>query len=66
MLYHGLPKVTEKIKARRLRLAGHCVRHRVKEDSDSASVEVAGSLVLSSLGAYSRETESWRAALHLC
>ena len=45
-LYHGLPKVTEKIKARRLRLAGHCVRHGVKEDADSASVEVAGSLVL--------------------
>ena len=52
-LYHGLPKspkVTDKIKARRLRLAGHCVRHGVKEDADSASVEVAGSL-----GAYSRE-----------
>ena len=42
-LYHGLPKVTEKIKARRLRLAGHCVRHGVKEDAVSASVEVAGS-----------------------
>ena len=45
-LYHGLLKVTEKVKARRLRLAGHCVRHGVKEDANSASVEVAGSLVL--------------------
>ena len=45
-LYNGLPKVTDKIKARRLRLAGHCVRHGMKEDADSASVEVAGSLVL--------------------
>ena len=45
-LYHGLPKVTDKIKARRLRLARHCVRHAVKEDADSASVEVAGSLGL--------------------
>ena len=38
--------MTEKIKDRRLRLAGHCVRHGVNEDADSASVEVAGSLVL--------------------
>ena len=29
-----------------LRPAGHCDRHGVKEDADSASVEVAGSLVL--------------------
>ena len=38
--------MTDKIKARRLKLAGHCVRHGVKEDADSASVEVAGSFVL--------------------
>ena len=50
------------LSARKLKLAGHCVRHGVKEDADSASVEVAGYLVL---GAYSRETESRRAALHL-
>ena len=34
------------MKAIRLRLAGHCVRLGVKEDAGSASVEVAGSLVL--------------------
>lgn len=45
-LYHGLPKVSEKIRTRRLKLAGHCVRHGVKEDVDNASIEVAGSLVL--------------------
>lgn len=45
-LYNGLPKVSEKIKARRLRTAGHCVRHGFAEDADNASVEVAGSLVL--------------------
>ena len=39
----------DKINARRLRLAGHCVRHGVKEDADSTSVEVAGSLVLGEL-----------------
>ena len=27
VLYNGLPKVSEKIKSRRLKLAGHCVRH---------------------------------------
>ena len=26
-LYGGLPKVTEKVRVRRMRLAGHCVRH---------------------------------------
>ena len=29
-----------------MRLEGHCVRHGVKEDADSTTVEVAGSLVL--------------------
>ena len=36
-LYGNLPKVTEKIRERRLKLAGHCVRH---------SEEVASNLVL--------------------
>ena len=36
--------MTDKIKARRLRLAGHCVRHGEKENAESASVELAGSL----------------------
>ena len=40
---------------------GHCVRHGVNEDADSASVEVAGSLVF-----WEPTQESWRAALHLC
>ena len=26
-LYQGLPKVTSKIQQRRMRLAGHCIRH---------------------------------------
>ena len=36
-LYGNLPKVTDKIRERRLKLAGHCVRH---------SEEVASNLVL--------------------
>ena len=36
-LYGNLPKVTEKIRERRLKLAGHCVKH---------SEEVASNLVL--------------------
>ncbi len=36
-LYCGLPRLTQKIAERRLRLAGHCVRH---------SEEIASSLVL--------------------
>ena len=27
LLYQNLPKVTTKIKQRRIRLAGHCIRH---------------------------------------
>ena len=37
-LYGGLPAVSSKVTCRRLRIAGHCVRH--------ADEEVAGNLVL--------------------
>ena len=43
--------MTDKIKARRLRLAGHCVRHGEKENAESASVELAGSLAQKTLDA---------------
>ena len=33
-LYGNLPRVTDKIRERRLRLAGHCVRHSELEVSD--------------------------------
>ena len=33
-LYRGLPAVSEKIRKRRLRLAGHCVRHQEEIASD--------------------------------
>ena len=34
VLYKDMPKVTDKIRERRLRLAGHCVRHSELEASD--------------------------------
>ncbi len=34
VLYGNLPRVTDKIRERRLRLAGHCVRHSELEMSD--------------------------------
>jgi hypothetical protein len=34
VLYGKLPKVTDKIRERRLRLAGHCIRHSELEASD--------------------------------
>ena len=33
-LYGNLPPITSKIKQRRLRLAGHCVRHKVEVASE--------------------------------
>ena len=34
VLYGDLPKVTDKIRERRLKLAGHCIRHSELEASD--------------------------------
>ncbi|ELT98051.1 hypothetical protein CAPTEDRAFT_197577 [Capitella teleta] len=34
VLYDNLPRVTEKIRERRLKLAGHCIRHNKLEASD--------------------------------
>ena len=34
VLYDNLPRVTDKIRERRLRVAGHCVRHSELEVSD--------------------------------
>ena len=44
-LYGDLPKVSEKIAARRLRLAGHCVRHQEEIASNLVLWEPAGGRV---------------------
>ena len=40
VLYGNLPRVTDKIRERKLRLAGHCVRHSELEVSDLVLWEI--------------------------
>ena len=44
-LYSHLPKVSSKIRKRRMRVAGHCVKHK-EEEQGCALTKIEGSPVL--------------------